>query len=519
MLTSLSKVRRNETASTAHITAPVGGWNARDSIAAMKPEDAILMDNAYPTPTDVMLRKGQANHVTGISGQVQSLMVYSTPAGTMQLYGAAGTSFYNVTSAGPVGAAVVTSLSNAKWESVNFTDSSGNSWLVTVNGVDKPRYWDGATWTAIDSGSTPAILGPTTTTLSNVTTHKNRLWFTQTNTLKAFYLAPDAVGGTAGTLDLSGVARYGGFLRAIDTWTLDAGSGMDDFWVGVTSEGEAIVYKGTDPTSSNTWALVGVYVIGEPIGKRCTLKYGGELLIITNEGVVSLSKALISGKVKTASNVTDKIQKAMTDAAVLYGSNFGWELEHYPKAQMLVMNVPINDGSNQHQYVMNSITGAWGRFKDVEANCWAIFNGEPYFGGNGVVSKFWNNLSDNSTNIQADIKTAFNYFGRPGVKKHWTRARPIFSTDGQPAVSLGLNVDYSDDAPSGTLTFNPTSYAVWDSSLWDVGIWGGGLNVSRAWTFVGGLGFCAATRMRIAAQNIEVRWQAIDFIYKLGGAL
>lgn len=519
MLGSFAKLRNNAAAKTAHVPAPYGGWNSRDSIADMEIVDAILMDNAFPTASDVMLRKGWADHVTGISGQVQSLMTYNSPAGTQQMFAAAGTSFYNVSSAGTVGAAVVTGLTNAKWQSTNFTDSSGNSWLITVNGVDNPRYWDGATWTEVTGISTPAILSVTPATLAHVTQHKNRLWFAQTAKLKAWYMPTDAVGGTASVLDLSSIAKYGGFLQSIDTWTLDAGDGVDDYWVAVTSQGEVIVYQGTDPASASTWQLRGVWKIGSPIGRRCTKKLGGDLLIITVDGVVPLSKALVSSRVNPRVAITDKIQQAMSDAVTLYGSNYGWELLPFFSGDMLILNVPVSDGSNQQQYAMNTITGNWGRFKDIDANCWTIFNDDPYFGSNGFVGKFWDDLSDNGVNINADIKTAFNYFGEPGLKKHWTRARPIFATDGVPSVFIGLNVDYSDDDPTGTLTFNPTTYGVWDSSLWDVGVWGGALSVSRSWAQVGGLGFSAATRMKIAAQDIEVRWQATDFIFRLGAAL
>jgi hypothetical protein len=63
----------------------------------------------------------------------------------------------------------------------------------------------------------------------------------------------------------------------------------------------------------------------------------------------------------------------MTAAATLYGSKFGWELTYYSKASLLMLNVPVNEGSSQEQYAMNSITKAWGQFQGMNANCWAIF--------------------------------------------------------------------------------------------------------------------------------------------------
>ena len=495
------------------VPAPVGGWNARDSIADMKPYDAIILDNFFPTPADVMLRKGREEHVTGISGQVESLMPYSTADGTETLFAAAGAALYDVTTAGAVGSAVQSGLTNARWQYVNFA-TTGGAFLQCYNGADKIRLWDGSTWEAQDGTSTHAITGITTSDVINGTVHKNRIWLVKKNSLSAYYLPTDAIAGVATAFPLTGVAKKGGYIVALDTWTLDAGDGSDDHWVAVTSEGQVIVYKGTDPASSTTWGLVGVWNLGAPIGRRSLLKWAGDLLIVTKEGVFPLAKALVSAQVDPKVALTDKIVGAMKDAAQIYSDNFGWQMLHYPGDSMLILNVPTSEGSGQHQYVMNTITGAWCRFKDWEANCWALFQGEPYFGGDGVVCKVWGVYDDDATNINGDAKTAFNYFKMGRRKKQWTMARPILKANGSPAVLIGLNVDYEDSEPVSTLAFAATTYGLWDTALWDSGVWGGDLAVLRAWQSVSGLGITAATRLKVASKGIQVRWQATDYIYK-----
>jgi hypothetical protein len=134
---------------------------------------------------------------------------------------------------------------------------------------------------ALPHSSTIAITGVTTTTLSNISLFKNRVWFIQKDTLKAWYLPTGAVGGVAQVLDMSQICKYGGTLVDLDTWTLDAGYGADDNLVFVTSNGEVIVWRGTDPSSDATWALAGVWKLGSPVGNRCMLKYSGDLLLIT----------------------------------------------------------------------------------------------------------------------------------------------------------------------------------------------------------------------------------------------
>ena len=96
------------------LPAPVGGWNARDSLTAMQPNEAVILENWYPATTECVLRNGYTKWATGITGQVETLMAYSG-ANTNKLFAIAGTSVYDVTAGGAVGAAVVTGLTNARW--------------------------------------------------------------------------------------------------------------------------------------------------------------------------------------------------------------------------------------------------------------------------------------------------------------------------------------------------------------------------------------------------------------------
>jgi hypothetical protein len=339
----------------------------------------------------------------------------------------------------------------------------------------------------------------------------------QENTLKAWYFPVDAVGGTATALDLSGFARKGGNLIAGETWTLDAGDGVDDYWVAVTSEGEIIVYRGTDPSSSNTWSMVGRWELGKPLGRRPFCKFGGDLLYIAEDGVWPLAKALISDKIDPRVALTDKITEAMNAAAVDYNANFGWQIVFFPPGPFVLLNVPVTAGASQEQYVMNSTSKAWCRFTGMDANCWAVLSGSLYFGGDSFVGLAWDDFDDNSNNITGDAKQAFNDLGLPGQNKQLTACRPIFSSDGTPAFQMTWNVDYDDNAPSGTLSFSPTTYGVWDTATWDNGIWGGGLSVLRNWQNAIGMGNVVAPRLQVASKGIEVHWQSTQVMSKPGG--
>ena len=510
-------------ANVQSIPAPVGGWNARDSLANMEPMDAVTLINYFPTVSNCVLRGGYSRWATGFTGQAQSLFSYSGGA-TNKLFAVVGTpalSIYDVTSTGAVGAAVVSGLTNAIWEYTNVATTGGN-YLYAVNGVDAPRLYDGTNWTAITGISVPAITGVTTTTLDNVTLFKNRVWFIQKDTLKAWYLPTSAVGGAAQSLDLSSIAKFGGHLVDLDTWTIDAGYGVDDNLAFVTSNGEVIVYRGTDPASDATWALAGVWKLGSPISKRAMLKWGGDLLILTYDGLMPMAQSLQSSRLDPRVALSNKIQGAITAATTAYGGTHaavGWQVYYNAKRTAVWINVPVADGSQQQQYVMNTITKSWCQFTGWEANVWEDYGDDPYFGGNGFVGKAWDSsYADNNSNISANALQAFNYLGSRGVKKYFTRARPSIFTTGTPAISVGINVDFDIQNNATPLSYSANAVGLWDAGLWDSATWGSGLQITNNWQGITGLGYCGAILLTSASSKLEIEWASTDVVYQTGWA-
>jgi hypothetical protein len=518
-MAAVRRLVQRTNANVASLPAPIGGWNARDSLANMAPTDAVSLDNLFPGVSNVNLRGGYSKHATGLPGQVESLFSYAG-ASTNKMFAASGTAFYDVTSAGAVGASVVSGLTNARWEYVNITTPGGN-YMMCVNGVDKPRLYNGSTWTAIDGVSTPAITGVTTTTLSNIALFKNRLWFIQKDTLKAWYLPTLAVGGAAQELDLSAIARLGGTLVAVGTWTIDAGYGVDDNLVFVTDKGEVIVYRGTDPSSASTWALIGVWIVGAPISKRCMMKYGGDLLLLTLDGLFPLASALQSSRLDPNVALSDKIQGAFAAAAQNYKNNFGWVMIYNALNNALVVNVPVSTGG-QEQFVMNNITKAWCRFTGWAANTFNILNDELYFGGNQYVAKAWTTGTtgyiDDVSNIESRALQAFNYFESRGVKKYFTRARPSIFSNGQPAINIDINVDFDLEPSTAALAYAPSSAGLWDTGTWDVALWGQDNVISNNWQGVTGIGYCAGIQMNSSSRYLTLQWASTDIVYQIGWA-
>ena len=563
---------QGRSAVTTSITAPIGGWNARDSIAQMPPTDAVSLINLYPTPTDIQMRLGYTQYSTGITGQVNTLMNYSG-ASAERLFAAAGSVIYDADTT--IATSKLTGLSSDKFQYVNIANAGGH-YLSAVNGIDAALIYDGTDWIKVATtstvfgitsitrvatlatlttsaphtlatnnqvtiagaapaafngtfvitvtgtstftyvmASTPAtnattvgsytvalyITGINSNDFINVNLFKNRLYYIQKNSLSFWYLPTDSIGGVATEFDLGGIARRGGYLQAMGTWTIDAGQGADDYAVFVTNMGEVIVYNGIDPSDPNNWALKGVWQVGQTFNRKCFLKWSGDLLLLTQDGLVPLASALQSSRLDPRVNITDKIFYAISQAVTQYSTNFGWQIMYYASPNMLLINIPATTGTQQ--FVMHTISKAWASFSGINATCFELHNQSLYFGGNEFVGQYWNGYSDNGSNINASVQQAYSYFDSTGQLKRFTLVRPTFQTDnGAPSVLCGINVDFDYQNQLGSVAFNPASTALgtWDNAIWDTATWGGLLSINRIWQGVTGLGFAAGINMCIGLQ-------------------
>jgi hypothetical protein len=365
-----------------------------------------------------------------------------------------------------------------------------------------------------------AITGVNSNTFVHVNLFKNFLFFVQENSMEVWYLPVGQVAGAATKLDFGGIARMGGFIQAMGTWTIDAGQGADDYAVWVTNNGEAIVYNGTNPDAAETWALKGVWQLGQTYNRRCFLKWGGDLLLLTQDGLVPLASALQSSRLDPRVNLTDKIYYEISREASLYSSNFGWQINYFASENMLIINVP--SGNGVRQFCMHTISKAWCSFSNISAKCWELSYDTMYFGGNGFVGRFWDSYSDAGNNIIAEVQQAYSYFDSPGQQKRFTMIRPIFQTDnGLPGILVGINTDFDAQNSLGAVSFNAVSstLGVWDSATWDEDVWGGALALTRLWQGVTGIGYSGGIIMKVASQGIDVHWVSSDYVMERGGIL
>ena len=574
---------------TASIPSPIGGWNARDSLAAMPVTDAVTLTNFYPTPTEITIRRGWIKHSTGITGRVITLMNYAGVS-SQKLFACAGNKIWDVD--GPVALPVFNSLDN-RFSFVNFNNDGGD-YMVACNGEESLVY-DGTLWARMAPTNTAALIdtatnvgrlvtittktphglvtknavemqellpsnydgkfvitvvNPTTFTYElpadppSAPTHqgkysvyygvtginpnkfiqvnlfKNRLYFVEKNSLDAWYLPVDAIGGEAKPIRLGGVATQGGFLQAMGTWTIDAGQGADDYAVWATNMGEVMVYNGTDPDSPDSWELKGVWQFGFVFSRRCFYKWGGDLLLLSQDGLVPLAASLQSSRLDPRVFLTDKIFYAIAQQVERYSTEQGWQMIYFARANMLMINIPATSG--RQQYVMHTISKAWANFTAIDADCWELNNDNLFFGGNGYVGRFWETFADDGKEVAATCQQAYSYFDAPGQQKRFTLIRPTFFVDvGQPGLYAGINTDFQTQNNLGKVTFKPTqaNIGIWDSSKWDQCVWSGGLVTYNEWQGVTGIGYCAGINLNMVSKGIDVRWTSTDYVMERGSVI
>jgi hypothetical protein len=491
---------------------PIKGWSTKRAIADMKPDYAVRLTNGFPETNKITLRPGHTVHATGLGASVESLIDYTPRSGTGVLFGAAGSNIYNVTGSGAVGAAVVASRTNARFQHVNI-GTSGGQFLFICNGADTPKTYDGSSW------ADTTLTGPTTANLIWCNTHQRRLWVGEVNSLSAWYGAANAITGAFTEFPLYGVFKLGGYLMGLVTWTRDGGAGSDDVACFVTSEGEVAVYSGTDPSSASTWELVGVFRIGRPVGRRFFTKFGSDAILITQSGFVPLSAILpIDLAQRQAVAISDEIDSEVSAAVRSYGTNYGWQPFIYPKRNMAIFNAPITSTTAQ-QFVFNTLSKAACPFAGINAICWGLIGETAYFGASdGKTYKFDSGLSDNGTAIATDWLQGYYDFRSPGLRKAFKMVDPIFSANGEANAALDICTDYKIVGDS-TVGSPVVTGDLWGTMLWGTGKWAADDAIFRGWRGVRGIGRAGALRIRTSSTTLSLAWEGTQFLFVPGAPI
>ena len=490
------------------LPAPVKGLNLLVAPTGMKGDEALVMDNYFPEAYRISLRGGSDDYVTGFAATVESLIPFHGGTGSNKLFAASGTAIYDATSGGAVGAAAVSSLTNARWQYVQFS-AGGGDYVVCVNGADGVRTYSGSAW------ATQTITGATAANFVDVASHKSRLWFTSNGSTSAFYLASGAIAGAATEFDLGPVFRSGGVLAFIVPISFNSGAGFDDGLCFVSTEGEVALYIGTDPASAATWALSGVFRIGRPIRQRGYTRLNGDALVLTSDGLVSLLASMkLDPGAQLPSEISYKIDPALNLQITAKRGTYGWQLVVYPQGTRLMINAPQAGTATFHQWTMNTTTNAWCRFKGMNATCWAVLGDTLYYGGATAVVQADTGTDDNGAAINGAVKWSWSLLSMHTLKR-MTMIRPYIVSSGTPAIATGINVDFEDVEPTPVASgANFANAALWDVALWDEALWSSAEATAFEWELSSGLGTWIAPRIATLTTGLTISFNALGVMYE-----
>lgn len=500
--------QRPQKVQTANFPAPIGGWIANRALAngrqAGFAPGAAVLDNFFPTSTGVVLRRGTEMRYSIGSAPVRSMFRYVS-GGQSELFASIDGEIFDVSTSTP--ASVYTDGTNGDWRVQQIT-TAGGTFLVGVNGVDDPWIYDGTTWSALNVTMPAEMSDYTPADFSHVYLYANRLWFVIRDTMNVVYTQISSIAGDLTWLPVNASFTYGGTILFGQSWSLSSGSagGLGDQMVLVSTEGEVIAFQGQNPADATSWGLVGRYRIGEPMGAKAFVRAGGDLLIATTVGLVSLAEAAKRDYAALATTAASyPIEEAWTDAVRTRGTT-DWRCIIWPESKMLVVSPPNDLNSTPVCLVANSNTGAWCRFTYWDAASMEIFNGQLHYGdmnGNLWVANVSGN--DDGNPYTGVCIPLFEDLGSPATRKVARNASATKRSRTRAREKLTATFDFNTKLPPAPDAAATDDQSVWGTGVWGTSLWGEdqGELVTGRWVALGGSGRDVSVAFQVSSNSIS----------------
>lgn len=500
---------------------PVKGLFLSENIAQSVPGMALALDNFIPESNKLRARKGSIQRNTGLpAGGVKTLLAWNGGTGSGRLFAASGTGIYDVSTAGAVAAPVVTGLTSVRLQSAVLT-TAGGWFLCVVNGANAYRVFDGSAW------STPSVTGFTASNASNLFIHSNRLFFIEKGKLRAWYLPVDSIAGAANAFDFSASTQLGGFLVAGVSTSLSSGDGVATYCAVITSEGEIVIYRGINPAAAGEWTFVGTYRTGKPLGENCFQKVSGDVLVMTEDGIASLTQIMQLDRAAVVENaVTKPIAPLWRQMVLSIGSQPGWSMTLWSREGVMIVTPPYDPARGPIQYVVSLGQGSWGRFFGWNAECFAVFGSELVGGFSDTTTRRCDiGAQDNGQPYYARVMPSYSDagsgFGRKFAKAIRVNVRATVNV--RDAIRIRSDLEMSEAGPAyygepyGSI--NPK----WNSVQWNNFNWGPSGQKPRAnWVPCHGVGSYFSPDISFMLDDTgdaDLELNAIDMIVVPGGLM
>jgi hypothetical protein len=501
------------------IPAPTRGIVQDENEAFMQPGAAIVQDNWVPTMRGLKLRGGTIRWcVLPETTPVISAFEYAS-GNVAKMFAANATKVYDVTTSTPL--LVKSGQTSGNYVAAQLANAAGDFLTAANDKGDALLRFDGTTWTTLNGGQITGPVGSTVVAGLNLTyvwKYRNRLFFIEGNSMNAYYLGIDAVTGALSKIPLSGAAKKGGKLLFGATWSLDAGDGIDEKCCFFTDQGEVLIFTGTDPSNASNWRQEGRYDLSPPMGMNAHIQVGGDLLILTVDGIVPLAQAITKGAGQLELAMVTRTIKPMWRDEVLAKRASPWTIKKWDEYGGIFITWPGGLAGNRYALGMNNATGAFCRMFGWDATCFIRLRGDFFFGTQGgIIMQAERTGYDDGVPYVATVVGGWNVFQTGTGQAVWHQARAIFTaTNAEPFVpQLDATVDYVVTIPTPPPPGpDPGLLDVWDQGLWDQAKWDQP-SAARAsfrntlWVSIGKSGFSHAPIVQVtvaqsATPNVEL---------------
>lgn len=487
---------------TAVLPAPVAGIDGRLNLSSNNPLNAVYAYNLVPSEYGLRSRLGfrewGINLETAPSAGVgvRTIIPYTGTSGlsSNRLFATTNEGIWDVsvaTDAPSLALAFGDTTGDAGWGNfASYTTDAGDELVFYADETNGLFQYSPAldTW-AVSTG----ITGVDPADVVFVVVHKQRIWLVERNTPVAWYLPVASISGEAKKFSFGAKFRHGGDLVGLFNWTIDGGSGVDDYLVAVSRGGDVLPYRGDDPSASFTWEGAGTFFVGRlPAGRRCAAEDGGDLHLLCDTGLISLSD-LLKGNIANAEGeeINLKIARFLrTDMEVL-SQERGWGINLNPNEGSVLVSTPVRAANGYIQYTYNYAVTGWGQWRDVPGQVFQTWAGGMMVGtADGRVLRMDVTLDNvpyagGTGGLPVAFSVLQNYTdaGAPGVFKYPKFVRPNFLAQQEVQITTKLLYDYNVSAmlpaPSAPAV---SSTDLWDTGLWDGAVWASGDLVNQTVT-------------------------------------
>ena len=483
---------------------PLGGLNTRDDIGNMDKADAAVLENFFPDTSDVQVRDGCTFFASvSTTANFETIAEFKSPQVDAIIVGSGGKiACYNDST----NTVLASGFVKNDWRTVNF-----NEQMVLVNGFDAPQrvYHDGSFHCEPATISGPSAISE----IVDAHVFKSRVFYVLRDSSDFWYTETNAIAGTLTRFPLSRVARGGGKLLTIKSWSVDGGDGPDDYAVFFMSTGEVIVYQGTDPGRSGQWGIVGRFRIPELVNRRCVYEHAGKIYCVTVNDIVILPDAF-----QQPTPPPSKLTGAISADWKRYKTLRGWQFFVHPQGKKAFINVPTGSQTS-YQYVINLQTGSPTKYTGWNTFGFGQWQNKLYFNPYGTAGlvEADNGLVDELTSgvdtaITARAEVAPVNLGQQQYKKLVDYRLRLIS-EGTVTISSGLAYDYKTPDFYFQTTL-PTEGTEWGSA-WDTEEWSREDFTKDEWFGASGNGVAVQLRLELVAPRQTLRWVKTDYRFEM----